>query len=673
MNWINTARSRFALVVVTTLVAGCATLPGHPALVQAGENLAPLLPLRDFVARTDRTGGFVLSPDGERLLWSQTVGLDSGLAVRPVIRPDAVTTYAIGNQGRRGGYYAWLGDSRHLVYSKDETGDENTRLLVQDSANPTLAPWAVTPARGVRAWVVARGQAGETRFLLAHNERDRRTFDLYEADVSTRTVREVARSDGRVLTWLVDGEARLAGRMRQRGDNDGSGQVVEWLTADGSWRAAFEVEPFDLLAILRIDASAGRAWALSNRARDRVALVGLEMATGHETVLAQHDRVDVTAAQFASRQGAPAGVLVEPDYPQMQWLAAELGQAIERATRDALAQGLVRGPVRLARLQGSQDQADRLLLRVLADFDSAELLWDRTNGRLTRLNTALPQTAGQLAAEQPFTFSASDGRRLDGYLIRPRGVTGPAPLVVDIHGGPWVRDSWSPAAYNTRQMLANRGYAVMTLNYRGSAGYGREHLWAGAGEYWGRLQQDIAEAAQWAADQGMVDRSRMAVLGASFGGFSVLAQLAQRRQDWRCGVNLVGVADWSRLMEDWPPFWRNRHWFQRFYGDPANPAEREVMRQQSPIAHLDAITAPLLVVHGANDIRVLRRDSDDVVRALRARGKPVHYLVFPDEGHSISKWRNRLALWRTVEDLFESCLGGRNAGFDLFELMPRQH
>jgi dipeptidyl aminopeptidase/acylaminoacyl peptidase len=211
----------------------------------------------------------------------------------------------------------------------------------------------------------------------------------------------------------------------------------------------------------------------------------------------------------------------------------------------------------------------------------------------------------------------------------------------------------------------------MTLNYRGSTGYGREHLWAGAHEYWGRLQQDIAEAAQWAADQGYADRSRMAVLGASFGGFSVLAQLAQKRQDWRCGVNIVGVADWSRLMEDWPPFWRNRHWFQKFYGDPSMAAEREAMRQQSPITHLDAITAPLLVVHGANDIRVLRRDSDDVVRSLQARGHPVHYLVFPDEGHSISKWRNRLSLWRSVEDLFESCLGGRNAGFDLYELMPR--
>jgi dipeptidyl aminopeptidase/acylaminoacyl peptidase len=671
MNLSGTLRRLVVGVVASVVVAGCATAPGHVELARAGDRLAPLLPMRDFVARTDRTGGYVLSPDGERLLWSQVVGLDSGLAVRPVARPDAVTAYPVGNQGRRGGYYAWLGDSRHFIYSKDETGDENTRLLVQDSTSPALAPWAVTPARGVRAWVVARGPAGTARFLLAHNQRDRSTFDLYEADATTRTVRELARSDGRVLTWLVDTESRLAGRLRQRGDSDGSGQVLEWLAPNGGWRTAFELEPFDTLAVLRIDTTAGQAWALSNRGRNRIALVALDMASGRETVLAQHDRVDLSAAQFASRQGAPAGVLVEPDYPQMQWLAGDLGAAIDRAAADAVARGLVRGPVRLARLQGNQDQADRLLLRVLADFDSAELLWERASGQLTRLNTALPRMAEELAAEQPFSVTASDGRRLDGYLIRPRGVSGPVPLVVDIHGGPWMRESWSPASYNSRQMLANRGYAVMTLNYRGSTGYGREHLWAGAHEYWGRLQQDIAEAAQWAADQGYADRSRMAVLGASFGGFSVLAQLAQKRQDWRCGVNIVGVADWSRLMEDWPPFWRNRHWFQKFYGDPSMAAEREAMRQQSPITHLDAITAPLLVVHGANDIRVLRRDSDDVVRSLQARGHPVHYLVFPDEGHSISKWRNRLSLWRSVEDLFESCLGGRNAGFDLYELMPR--
>jgi dipeptidyl aminopeptidase/acylaminoacyl peptidase len=245
------------------------------------------------------------------------------------------------------------------------------------------------------------------------------------------------------------------------------------------------------------------------------------------------------------------------------------------------------------------------------------------------------------------------------------------PLVVDIHGGPWVRDSWAPATFSPRQMLANRGYAVMQLNYRGSSGYGREHMWAGAHEYFGRLQTDIAQGVQWAIDQGIADKDKLAVMGGSFGGFSVLAQLIQKPHNYRCGVNIVGAANWPRLIDEWPPFWRNRHMFARFYGDVNKPEERARMLANSPVSHLDKISAPLLVIHGGNDIRVLRQDSDDVVAALRARKHPVEYLLFADEGHSISKWRNRLAMWRSIEDTFATCLGGRSGGFDFYQLMPR--
>ena len=260
---------------------------------------------------------------------------------------------------------------------------------------------------------------------------------------------------------------------------------------------------------------------------------------------------------------------------------------------------------------------------------------------------------------------------MHGYLIRPRGVTGPAPLVVNIHGGPWARNRWSPASYDTDQLLANRGYVVMTVNYRSSTGYGREFMLAGRMQTFDRVQQDIAEAAQWAVDQGLADPKHMAVLGASFGGFSVMAQLIRQDPDWRCGVNMVGVADWVRVMENWPPFWRNRHWFEAFYGNPRDPVERERAMQQSPITHIDRIQAPMLVIHGANDIRVLKQDSEDVVAALRQLGRPVEYLSFANEGHSVRRWRNRLEMWRRIEDTLAGCLGGRSAGWDYYQLMPR--
>jgi dipeptidyl aminopeptidase/acylaminoacyl peptidase len=655
------------------LLGGCASAPTQSTLAQAQEarSLAPLLPMRRFVANIERTGGFVLSPDGLRLLWSQTVGTDVGLAVRPVADAQAVSTFATGNQGRGGGYYNWLPDSRHVVFSKDERGDENTQLRVFDAQAPDLSLWQLTPARGVRAWVVGRGAAGSARFFFASNERDRSTFDLYEADASTRQVTEVARSDGSVLAWLVGTDARPAGRIRQLGRQDGADTVLELREASGGWRVLKTWGGFDFINVLRIDPAQGRLWALSNLGRDKLALVEVDTASGAERVLAEHAVVDVAQSSFASAGGPPVGYVVEPDHPQMHFFDATWKAQVDAVVARAVAQGSLPAAPVFTRLQGRDDTARRVVLRSLGPFDAAELLWDRETGAVSRLDTYFPEEAQVLSPVTPMAFTASDGRRIHGYLTRPRGVSGPVPLVADIHGGPWARDTWAPATFNARQMLANRGYAVLQLNYRGSTGYGREHMWAGAMAYNGRLQQDIAEGVQWAIDQGVADPRRLAVMGASFGGFSVLAQLAQKRHDYRCGINVVGVADWPRVIENWPPFWRNRHMFVRFYGDPADPAQRAEMLRNSPVSYLDQITAPLLVVHGANDIRVLRQDSDDVVAALRQRGQPVDYLLFPDEGHSISKWRNRLALWRTVEDTLATCLGGRSAGFDFYELMPR--
>ena len=161
------------------------------------------------------------------------------------------------------------------------------------------------------------------------------------------------------------------------------------------------------------------------------------------------------------------------------------------------------------------------------------------------------------------------------------------------------------------------------------------------------------------------------MFGASFGGFSVLSQLVQKPHAYRCGVDVVGVANWPRVIENWPPFWRNRHYFALFYGDVAKPEERAEMLAKSPISHVEQITAPLLVIHGANDIRVLRQDSDEVVAALRKLGRPVQYMEFANEGHGIRKWRNRVAMWCQIEDTLAQCLGGRSNGFDLYQLMPR--
>ena len=666
--------------VATTVLlnTACSTAPTHPGLVSAQQNasLPALVPVRRFVANVDAFGGFVISPNGQRLLWSQTVGTDVGLAVRDVAQPiTSAVTYPTGNQGRGGGFYTWLADNRHIVYGKDPIGDENVQFWVLDAQTGSFSPWLVTPWRGSRSLYLGRGVQGSGRFFFANNQRDKSTFDLYEANAQDRSVKEIARSDGTVVAWIMGQDRQLAARTRRLGKSDNADAVLELRQADGSWRALKTYNGLDSYWVNRIDVAANKAWVMSNVGRDKTALLEVNLVTGAEKLIGSHDAVDLSNAVFANNQNgasAPVGYIAEPGLPTITYLDSQLEQDVQAAVRKALAAGLIKEPPVIARPSVFSDNNQSMIVRAAGYFDSAELLVQRSSGDVARLNSFNADAQQLLAKQEPFSFKASDGRMLHGYIIRPRGVQGAAPMVLNIHGGPTARDHWSPAGFNSLQLMANRGYAVMQINYRGSSGYGREHIWAGAREYNGRMQKDMAEAVQWAIDQGIADPQRLAVMGGSFGGFSTLAQLIQKPHDYRCGINIVGVANWPRAIESFPPYWSySRLYTNRMYGDINKPEELAQMVANSPITHIDKITVPLLVVHGANDVRVIKQDSDDVVAALQKLGRPVEYMVFNDEGHSISKWRNRLALSRKIEDALAACLGGRSNGFDLYELMPQ--
>lgn len=681
-------RSRIAAAAFAgtslALLGACGTAPTHPALVAAEQSktLPPLVPMRRFVANVDVVNGHVLSPDGQQLVSVQTVGTDIGLGVRKIA--DAANpggtgtrTFATGTLARpfvSGPTYTWLRNSRHIAYLKDFTGDENTQIFVLDTEAPGAKPWAVTPEAGIRSAYVGAGAPGSASFFFSNNRRNRSSMDLFEADAGTRTVHEVARSEpgSRVLGWFIDTQRELSARTRQLGETDGSNVQLELRQPDGSWRAFRTVQSFDSYWPQRIDRAAGKLWAFTNVGRDKLVMVETDLATGNEKVVAENAEVDLDYGVFPPHQGGPLAYVYEPDKPRIAYLDAALESDVTTAVKQARERGWLDAEPVIARPWSMSEDRQRIVVSAVTESEGTELLWDRDTQQVQRLTPPRPPTQDIFSPMEPFAFKASDGLVVHGYLVRPRGVQGPAPLVVDIHGGPWARDRWRAASYNGTQMLANRGYAVLNVNYRGSTGYGRAFMMAGAHETNGRLQRDIAEAVQWAIDQGAADPQRMAVLGASFGGYSVLTQLIQKPHDYRCGVDMVGVANWPRVIENWPPFWRNRHYFAAFYGDVNKPEERAQMLKNSPISQIDRITAPLLVIHGGNDVRVLRQDSDDVVAELRKLGRPVEFMGFPDEGHGVRKWRNRLAQSRKIEDTLATCLGGRSNGFDFYELMPRQ-
>lgn len=670
-------RSAIMLAVASVGVA-CGTAPTHPALRSA--QLPELVPVRKVVADVDYQGAFLLSPDGQRLLWSQPAGTDAGLAARDVALDDDLVSqpqrrFPTGHLARPAndfGNFTWLADSRHAVYLKDPSGAENTQIVVLDTESASFDPWVVTTHKA-RSFLLHAGNEGSARFLYLTNARDPASYDVFEADVVTRTVREVMRNDGSVRSWIPDRDGRIAARVRALAPHDGADQVVEVLRADaGEWLPVRRVGPFDVWYGLRMEAGT-TAWpAVSNVGRDKLVLLNIDPATGTESLVFEHPEVDIRSVFTVPGSGV-YGVLTEAGYPRFHYLDTPAGRTLQQAVQDALhraqSRGLVGDDLVMVRPSTVSRDLRRVVLRAYTHSGVSELLFDRPSGIVLSLRR--PREGVKLARVEPYSFAASDGMTLHGYVARPPGVTGPAPMVVNIHGGPWARDYWLGGELNTLQLLANRGYAVLQVNYRGSSGYGRRFMAAGAGKTATRLQQDVAEAVQWAIDQGIADPERLAVAGGSFGGFSTLMQLIDKPHPYRCGVNTVGVANWPRIFETWPPFWRNRHYFEWFYGRVDDPGERQAMWQGSPISRIDRITAPLLVIHGANDVRVVKQDSDDVVAALRDLGRPVDYLVFDNEGHSIRRWRNRIEYWRRVEDFLAACLGGRSAGFDYYELMPR--
>jgi dienelactone hydrolase len=626
----------------------------------------PVWPVRRYVANADLAGGYSLSPDGRLTANVERVGVGPGVVIRDATDGGERARLAIGAP-------MWLGDSRHLVHVRDPLGDENLTVSVRDLASPQAEPWVVAAWPGVRSVPIGRGETATT-FRFISNPRDRRRFDLFEADVASRSVRELRRADARTRGWLIDTRGAIAGRVSRIGDagDDGADLVFEIESADGTHRTLRTVGPFDEFVVHRLDLGLRRAWATTNLDRDRIELVEIDLDTGRETVLGADPVVDVDGPVFADTNGPPIGWIAMDGLLRFHALDADAAAALAALGARAHRDGLVDDTPVIVLPQSRAAEGPNWIVVVAGRLDRAELLWNRVSGTLRRLDRRDAEAAfrASLSPWEPVAFDASDGRRLHGLLLRPKGASGPVPLVVDIHGGPWARDRWEPATPNEAQMLANRGYAVLQVNYRGSSGYGRAHLWAGARTYGDRLQRDIADGVRWAIDAGIADRDRLAVMGTSFGGYSAMMQLIGRPHPYRCGVSIVGVADWPRTIDAWPTHWARRSWAARFYGRTSDPAERAEMLRQSPITAIDRIDVPLLVAHGERDIRVRQQDSVDVVRALRASGRPVRFLSFPDAGHTIGAWPDRLALAREIEDHFANCLGGARAGLDLYELIP---
>jgi len=640
---VTASRRRFVIGV-----AACTAGFYLPRLVSGAApetGARPLIPREVFFGNPD-VAWARLSPDGTRVAYIAPVDGVRNLWVAPFDDLKAARPLTHATDRPIGGSFQWAFTNRHIVFFQERDGDENWRASSVDITAGTIVP--LTPERGVRAYVQEASHRFPRQMLLAHNERDKRFFDLYRVDIVTGRA-ELLFENPQFAGLFTDSAFRL--RLARRYLEDGS---IEWLERQhsGAW-VPFLTVPIgdgDGTRLLDIGEDGQTLYLLDARGRDKAALVAIDMGTRQVHVLAEDADADITWSVLHGTTRRPLVVGAMPDRRRWQAVsrsfAADL-QALRAATSGDL------------EFRGLSLDARRVLLYIERDDASPEYaIYDRKTRRLHTFAKVRRQLDGlPLQPLQPVAFPARDGLALRGYLTLPHADARNRPLVLVIHGGPYARDVWG--FIGTHQWLANRGYAVLSVNFRGSTGFGKAFVTAADREWGGKMHDDLIDAVDWAVARGIADPQRVGFYGASYGGYSALTAATRTPEVFACIVDIFGVANLLTFMAAIPPYWKP--WFSVWknrLGDPDTEAGRAFLTERSPLTHIERAFRPILIAQGLEDVRVTRAESEQIVAALRHRNVPVTYVTFRDEGHGFSRPENQIAFRAVTEVFLAKHLGG---------------
>ena len=539
------------------LLGGCAISPKHPALQQA--KLPELVPVRDFVANLEYNGRYRISPDGKKIAWNGVEGYSSAILWRSIDSKD----YQAIKFDKYSPRAMWASDSRHILYHQDNSGSENYHVYVVDTEDPAKPRRNLTPFPGVRAYVLKIPYQLSDRVFIMHNRRNAEIFDLYSVNILDGSETPLYQNDENIISVLIDDEGELHARIKQTE----SSRLLQVPFPGGGWKTLIEATMFDRMNPVDLSLDGSKLYLFSDVGRDKRALVLLDLQTGQQELVIEDDRVDVNYVFMSKRQRRPLYAVTTPGYPEITYFDETLKRQM-RAVVDSHPIGVE---------VSSIDRAERYATLVTWDHTGARFyLADLQSGKRELLaEGATLSRAATWVEQKPIRVIASDGMQLHGYLALPQvSANKPLPTVLLVHGGPWGRDRWGH--HTATQFYANRGYAVLRINYRGSKGYGREYMDAGVGEFAGKMHQDLIDAIDWAIEQGISDADNIAIVGASYGGYATLVGMTMTPDRFACGIDLVGVADLATLLEDFPPYWKpSKHFWEKFVGDPKDPEQRK--------------------------------------------------------------------------------------------------
>lgn len=587
-----------------------------------------------------------ISPDGTRMAYLAPVNDVLNVWVGMIGSEDYAPVTKDTERGIR--FYFWARDNKHILYIQDVGGNENWRLYATNLE--TRETRDLTPFEAVQTQVIDLDKHFPNELIIGMNKDNPKVHDVYHLDLTSGELAQVARNPGNVAAWVTDTNFKVRAALAMTPDGGRAlllrdDEQSDWRTiltwnpddAENSFPVSFTQDGQSMYLVDARNSNAGR-------------LVKMDLATGETSVIAEDAQYDVS------------NVLVNPDNytiqavafnrDRVEWIVLDESIKLDFDTLREISRGNF--------AVTSRDNTDRTWIISFSRDDGpvAFYAYDRQTRKVTFLFDNQPDlNKYTLATMEPISFTSRDGLTIHGYLTLPPKTEGKnLPLVLNVHGGPQARDNWG---YNPEaQWLANRGYACLQVNYRGSTGYGKEFLSAGDREWGGKMHDDLVDAVQWAIKQGIADPQKVAIYGGSYGGYAALVGATFTPDLFCCAVDIVGPSNLITLLRSVPPYWSAL--LVSLYKRVGNPdTDEEFLNSRSPLFKVDQIKIPMLIAQGANDPRVKQAESEQIVEAMKKRGIDYEYMLFPDEGHGFAKPENRLKFYAAAEKFLAKHLGGR--------------
>ncbi len=643
------------------LLSSCTTdrpLASNDSGSSEGPHAAPLLD-RNLFFGDPQYAGAQLSPDGEYITFRQHHQEVMNIWIKGVNEEFDQARPLTADTERPVTSYFWSHDSRYVLYVQDKGGDENYHIyrvdIHEEPAEDSEVPEAVnlTPMEGIRAQIYSVPRAYPDRIIVGINDRDASLHDAYQLDIESGEMTLLIENTDNIAGWLTDRQSNIRGGIRQTAE--GGSELL--MIRDEGFEQVYVAGPEESFSPLRFHEDGKRIYMSTDTGdRDLAEFILFNPETGESEIVERdpEGEVDFGGATFSEITHQILATHYVGDKRRTYFRDEEFEQIFENV-RDQVGAGEIRPTSRTHDEYG-------WLFYVGSDLDPGSVYhYDHRSTDVSLLYQSRPDLPSEYLSEMiPIRYTARDGLEIPAYLTIPYGMEArDLPVVVVPHGGPWARDYWGYDSH--AQFLANRGYAVLQINFRGSTGFGKAFLNAGNHEWGtGAMQHDITDGVQYLIDEGIADPDRIGIFGGSYGGYATLAGLAFTPDLYAAGISFVGPSNIITLLNSIPPYWGPiRKIFHTRVGDPENPEDYARMIEQSPLFSAENITAPLMVVQGANDPRVVQAESDQIVVAMRDLGREVTYLVAEDEGHGFARRVNRLAYIHAMEQFFADHLDGR--------------